>query len=83
MKATIALFQMVTHPMFSSIDVNRAEGMFVVIDPLDRGHILYLTDQAYQKLVNVTLTQSVHLVVLSRPEDNIRQLVEDVKSRKT
>jgi len=83
MKATLVLFQMVTHPLFASIDVNRAIGMFVVIDPIDRGHILYLSEQAYNKLVNVTLTQSVRLVVLARPEDDVSRLVDEVKSRKT
>jgi len=82
MKPSVPLFLNIGHPLFSSIDASKAEGVFVVVDPLDRSNLLYLNELQYNKLVNVTLTQSVKLVVVARPEDDVFKALEMIKSSK-
>lgn len=73
MKASKVLYQMmVNHPLFGTIDVNRASNHYVVIDPADRNHILYLTERQYFALLKVCLSNDAELTVLAQPSDNVQ-----------
>lgn len=78
MKVTNVLYQNVNHPLFRSIDINRAAGLFVVVDPFDRSHLLYLSERAYNDLLKVILSNDGTLVVVARPEDNLVEIMSDL-----
>lgn len=82
MRPTSVLYLNTGHPLFPAIDPYRADGVYVVVDPIDRSTLLYLSEQDYHRLLNVTLTQSTKLVVISRPEDKVFAALEEYKSSK-
>lgn len=71
MHSTLVLYQMSNHRLFSEIDVNQASGRFVVLDPMDRNHLLYLTEKSYLDYSRVALSNDSTLVVLARPGEDI------------
>lgn len=81
MHATAVQFQIVNHQLFPLIDANQAAGRFVVIDPMDRNHILYLTDKAYLDYSRVAMSNDSVLVVLARPGEDVAGLQAELKSR--
>jgi hypothetical protein len=74
MRATLVLFQMPNHIKFMDIDPVRAAGHFVVLDPIDRTHLLYLTERAYLDYSRVAMSNDSTLIVLSRPEDDVLEI---------
>nr|QDH91063.1 MAG: RNA-dependent RNA polymerase [Mitovirus sp.] len=80
MRATLVLFQNPRHILFMDIDPNRAQGCFVVLDPIDRSHLLYLSERAYLDYSRVALSNDSSLVVLSRPGDDVAGLQEQRRS---
>lgn len=64
------LFMKPEHPLFRKIDWNEiANGKYAVVDPMDSTEIMYLTDQAYQMQVRVSMRADTKLIVLCRAGD--------------
>lgn len=70
MKQTSVLFQKPNHPLYSKILWSEVQnGKYAVVDPMDSSEIMYLTDQAYQIQVRVSMSCDTRLTVLARPYD--------------
>jgi len=68
------LWQKPDHPLYVQIDWTQVGGgCYAVVDPMDSGHILYLSERSYQIQVRVSMTQDYPLIVLARAGD--RRLV--------
>ena len=50
------------------IDRERSQGMFVILDPMDPAHEMYLTEAEYKALVTTSLRASTTIKVISRPD---------------
>lgn len=65
------LLSMPNHKLFSRIDWDKVEaGSYAVVDPVNPGNILYLTEQDYVVMVRVALTSNRTLKVLAQPGDS-------------
>jgi len=61
---------LVEHPMVHHVDWSRvAAGYFAVVDPLDGGGVLYLSDREYKTQLHVSMSSDTPLTVLARPMD--------------
>lgn len=59
------------HRLFAKVDWEKVDaGYFAVVDPVQPGQILYLTEQDYIKMISVTLTNNRTLKVLASPGEN-------------
>jgi len=79
MKPTFLVMQNFGHPLFKTVDFTKAIGHFVVVDPMDPSHLLYLTPRGYQDLLKVIISNDGALVVLARPEDNLSSISDSSK----
>jgi len=79
MKPTFLVMQNFGHPLFKTVDFTKAIGHFVVVDPMDPSHLLYLTPRGYQDLLKVIISNDGALVVLARPEDNLTSVSDPSK----
>jgi hypothetical protein len=69
MRATLILFSASIAQSIGKINWIRASGRYVIIDPNNKDLLLYLDEKQYIKLVDVSLSNDVHLTVLADPED--------------
>jgi len=60
-----------------SVNWTRAKGHYVIIDPLNTSSLMYLSENRYQKLVAIALSNESEIVVISTPEESR----EDVYSK--
>jgi len=63
--------------MINHINWIRASGRYVLRDPSNKGLLLYLEEKQYTKLLDVSLSNDIHLEVIATPDDT----EETVKSR--
>jgi hypothetical protein len=60
-----------THRLFPKVDWERVEaGNYAVVDPVNPGVILYLSEQDYIVMVRVAITSNRTLKVLAVPGDS-------------
>lgn len=60
------------HKLYKWVDWTKVEaGSYAVVDPVNPGDILYLTEQDYVVMVRVTLTSGRTLKVLAQPGDSM------------
>jgi hypothetical protein len=68
--ATVGVQQRPDHSLYPMIQWEKVSAGFIaVVDPIDNNAILYLSEQAYQIQVRVTMSQASSLIVLARPGD--------------
>jgi len=61
---------MPSHRLFPRVDWDKVEaGSYAVVDPVNTGNILYLSEQDYVIMIRVALTSSRSLKVLAQPGD--------------
>lgn len=79
MKRSIILFQDFDHPLFQEIDRKKATyksgvvKVYVVEDPINSDHLLYLTKADYLKLLSVGLSNDTPILVLVAPGDSLNR----------
>jgi len=62
---------MPSHKLFPRVDWDKVEaGSYAVVDPVNTGNILYLSEQDYVVMIRVALTSNRSLKVLAQPGDN-------------
>lgn len=68
--ATTALFALKNHRLFPKINWERVEsGQYAVVDPMNPGSILYLSEQDYIILVRTSMVANKTPKVLATPDD--------------
>jgi len=61
---------MPSHKLFPRVDWDKVEaGSYAVVDPVNTGNILYLSEQDYVVMIRVALTSNRSLKVLAQPGD--------------
>jgi hypothetical protein len=73
------LFQDFDHPLFQEIDRKKATyksgvvKVYVVEDPINSDHLLYLSKADYLKLLSVGLSNDTPILVLVAPGDSLNR----------
>jgi len=63
--------QLPNHPLYPNIDWNKVEGgLYAIVDPMDSGGVLYLSEKEYKIQIRVSVSQDSTLSVLARPGDS-------------
>lgn len=68
---TAVLLMLADHPLFRKVDwVKVRAGQFAIVDPIDPGAILYLSERDYKLQIRVSISQDSPLIVLARPGES-------------
>lgn len=70
MKTSLVLFQESPFQLISKINWLRASDRYVVIDPYNKGILLYLDEKQYNKLVISSISADKPLITLASPDDD-------------
>jgi hypothetical protein len=79
MRRSLILFQDFDHPLFQEIDRKKATyksgvvKVYVVEDPINSDHLLYLSKADYLKLLSVGLSNDTPILVLVAPGDSLNR----------
>lgn len=74
-------FQRPDHRLYGQVDWSRIEGgEYALVDPVDPGHILYLTEPDYIMQVRVCMTNKSKPIVPARPSDKRHFSTPDTRS---
>nr|QDH87904.1 MAG: hypothetical protein H1Bulk2983_000002 [Mitovirus sp.] len=72
MKPTnISLQALRNHPLFPTVDLQRASGKYVIVDPMNSTNLLYVSEKVYLKLVSVALSNDETLTVILVPGEQV------------
>lgn len=72
MKYTPIRYQaMKTHHLFPMIDLSRASGKYVLVDPINNSNLLYVTEKVYLRLMAIAMSNDETLTALIVPGESV------------